>query len=190
MHGMWSMQKVVYVLFVLIEVCTAAFEIQCLHVYDSLKQHVRSSHTWPVLADADACMSDAFIKKSLMYMNSSTLVRGDGVFVLTNDSSALAELLTFSLMGRHFDNAGTKDGFFFSWNRYYETLSVELAPCEFSRPLYNFVLLFTLLTLLSIVVMQQQVKLKAEQDEPVQPENDKVSGPVAFRNSATVRAPG
>lgn len=187
MHGMWSMQKVVYVLFVLIEVCTAAFEIQCLHMYDSLKQHVRSSHTWPVLADADACMSDAFIKKSLMYMNSSTLDRGDGVFVLTNDSLALAELLTFSLMGRHFDNAGTKDGFFFSWNRYYETLSVELAPCEFSRPLYNFVLLFTLLTLLSIVVMQQQVKMKAEQDEPAQPENDKVSGPLAFRNSATVR---
>jgi hypothetical protein len=191
MHGMEWMQKVMYVLFVLIEVCTAAFEIQCLHIYDSLKQHVRSSHTWPVLEDADACMADAFIKKSLMYMNSTTLDKGDGVFVLTNDSLALAELLTFSLMGRHFDNAGTNDGFFFKWNRYYETLSVELAPCEFSRPLYNFVLLFTLLTLLSIVVMQQQVKMKSEQSEPVQPEKEKVNGgAVGFRSPATaVRAP-
>ena len=178
------MKKMCFLIFVIMTACTSAFEIQCLHVYESLKKHVRSSHTWPVLEDADACMADAFIKKSLMYINSTTLEKGDGVFFLTNDSLSLAELLAFSLMGRHFDNAGTNDGFFFNWNRYYETLSVELAPCEFSRPLYNFVLLFTLLTLLSIIVMQQQVK-KAEESAP-QTETEKANGgAVAFRSSAT-----
>jgi hypothetical protein len=60
---------------------------------------------------------------------------------------------------------------------------VELAPCEFSRPLYNFVLLFTLLTLLSIIVMQQQVKLKTEASDPAQLEKEKANGgAVAFRS--------
>jgi hypothetical protein len=183
MHGMQCMKKNVYLLlFVIMSACTGAFEIQCLHVYESLKRHVKSSHTWPVLEDADACMADAFMRKSLMYINSTTLEKRDGVFVLTSDSLSLAELLTFSLMGRHFDNTGTNDGFFFNWNRYYETLSVELAPCEFSRPLYNFVLLFTLLTLLSIIVMQQQVKLKSEASDPAQLEKEKANGgAVAFR---------
>ena len=34
----------------------------------------------------------------------------------------------------------------------------ELLPCEFSRPLYDFVLLCALLTILCMVVLQEQVK--------------------------------
>ena len=78
-----------FLIFVIMTACTSAFEIQCLHVYESLKKHVRSSHTWPVLEDADECMADAFIKKSLMYINSNTLEKGDGLFFLTNDSVSL-----------------------------------------------------------------------------------------------------
>lgn len=184
---MQRMSKViVLILFVIVDY-TSALEIKCLHVYDSLKQHVRNSHAWPVLEDADACMSDALVRKSLMFISSDTLHIENDAFQLTNDSLALAELLTFSLMGRHFDQQATNQGTFFKWNRYYETLSVELMPCEFSRPLYNFVLLFTLLSLLSFVVMQQYVKVKPE---PIAAtlEKEKVNAvPVAFRSSTTAR---
>jgi hypothetical protein len=120
-------------------------------------------------------------------MNTTTLKKSAHVFHLTNDSFSLAELVTFSLIGRHFIAQETNQVFFFNWNRYYETLSVDLLPCEFSRPLYNFVLLFTLLSLLSFVVMQQYVKVKLE---PVATslEKDKVNAvPVAFRSTTTVR---
>ena len=168
--------------------CASALEIKCLHVYDSLIRHVRSSHDWPVLEDADACMSDALIRKSLMYIDSDTIQVSNDGFTLTNDSFALAELLTFSLMGRHFDQQATNQGTFFNWNRYYETLSVELLPCEFSRPLYNFVLLFTLLALLSFVVMQQYVKAKPEPSIAPAAEKDKGAAPaVAFRSTTTAR---
>jgi hypothetical protein len=43
--------------------------------------------------------------------------------------------------------------------------------------------LFTLLTLLSIIVMQQQVKLKTEASDPAQLEKEKANGgAVAFRS--------
>jgi hypothetical protein len=133
-------------------------------------------------------MSDALVRKSLMYIDSDTLHIENDVFVLTNDSSALAELLTFSLMGRHFDQEATSQGVFFSWNRYYETLSVEVLPCEFSRPLYNFVLLFALLSLLSFVVMQQHVKAKPEPSVAPAVDKEKVNGcAVAFRSTTTAR---
>ena len=188
MHHVQCMAKVVgFVLFVFVS-CTSALEIKCLHVYDSLKQHVRSSHAWPVLEDAHACMSDALVRKSLMYVSSDTLHVENDVFLLTNDSVALAELLTFSLMGRHFDQQASNQGIFFNWNRYYETLSVELLPCEFSRPLYNFVLLFTLLFLLSFVVMQQYAKVKAEPSTAPAVEKETANaGPVAFRSTTTAR---
>lgn len=158
MHGIHDMLYVLLCVLVVIVHSAGAVEIKCSDVYDSLKMHVRSSHAWPILQDVNACMSDALIRKSLMYTNTSTLQISDGVFILTNDSLALAELLTFSLMGRHFDYQGGGKGFFFSWNRYYETLSLELLPCEFSRPLYNFVLLFALLTILCILVLQLNAK--------------------------------
>ena len=158
MHGVHNMLKVLLCVLVVLAHSVSALEIKCMDVYDSLKKHVRNSHTWPMLQDVDECMSDTLIKKSLMYTNTTTLQISNGVFILTNDSLALAELLTFSLMGRHFDYQGAQKGFFFNWNRYYETLSLELLPCEFSRPLYNFVLLFTLLTILCILVMQMHVK--------------------------------
>jgi hypothetical protein len=116
-----------------------------------------------------------------MYTNTSTLQISDGVFILTNDSLALAELLTFSLMGRHFDYQGLNKGFFFSWNRYYETLSLELLPCEFSRPLYNFVLLFTLLTILCILVMQMHVKAETSTSNPTSEEKGGSIKPVGFK---------
>ena len=188
MHDLQGMSKgIVFILFVLVW-CTDALEIKCVHLYDSLKRHVRSSHGWPALENADACMSDALIRKSLMYINSDTIQASHDAFILTNDSVALAELLTFSLMGRHFDQQATNQGIFFNWNRYHETLSVELLPCEFSRPLYNFVLLFTLLSLLSFVVMQQYVKAKPEPSIAPVAEKEKVNTPaVAFRSTTTAR---
>ena len=181
MHGVHDMSKVLLCLIFTVLHCASALEIKCVDVYDSLKRHVRNSHAWPVLQDVDACMSDAFIRKSLMYTNTSTLQISDGVFILTNDSLALAELLTFSLMGRHFDYQGLNKGFFFSWNRYYETLSLELLPCEFSRPLYNFVLLFTLLTILCILVMQMHVKAEASTSNPTSEEKGGSIKAVGFK---------
>jgi hypothetical protein len=106
-------------------------------------------------------MSDAFIVKSLMHMNTSMLQQSKGVFLLTDDSRALAELLTFSIIGRHFIQQEVKQSFAFNWNRYHGTLTLELLPCEFSRPLYDFVLLCALLTILCVVVLQEQVKVHA-----------------------------
>ena len=137
---------------------SSAYEISCSHLYDNLKKYVRSSDGWPVLGDVDACMSDSFIRKSLMHMNATTLQKSAKVFHLTNDSFSLAELVTFSLIGRHFIAQETKQVFFFNWNRLHESLSLEQLPCEFSRPLYTFVLLCTLLTILCFVVHQEQVK--------------------------------
>ena len=179
------MRRIYPLLFVLL--CSGyagAYEIKCGHVYAILKQHVRSSHAWPDLQDADACMSDAFMRKSLMYMNSTTLQKADGAFYLSNDSLALSELLAFSLIGRHVVHQDPKQVFFFSWNRYDSTLSLELMACEFSRPLYNFVLLFTLLTILSIVVLQDTVKAKSEPCPPPS-ETHEATGAVAFRTPAT-----
>jgi hypothetical protein len=187
MHRRKRMSKVIVLIVLVFAGCTSALEIKCLDVYASLKQHVRNSHAWPVLEDAEACMSDALIRKSLMYISRDTLRVENDAFQLTNDSAALAELLTFSLMGRHFDQQATNQGIFFNWNRYYETLSVELLPCEFSRPLYNFVLLFALLSLLTFVVMQQYVKVKPEPTVP-NLDKEKTSGaPVAFRSTTTAR---
>ena len=133
-------------------------------------------------------MSDAFVRKSLMYMNSTTLQKVNGAFYLRNDSLALAELLTFSLIGRHVVHQGAKSASFFSWNRYDSTLSLETLACEFSRPLYNFVLLFTLLTILCIVVLQDNVKLKSDPCQPP-PEtacaHEAHAGAVGFRTAAT-----
>ena len=172
--------------FVLLCSGAGAYEIKCGHVYDSLKQHVRSSHEWPDLEGADACMSDAFMQKSLMYMNSTTLQKANGAFYLGNDSLALAELLAFSLIGRHVVHQGAEQVFFFSWNRYDGTLALETLACEFSRPLYNFVLLFTLLTILSIVVLQDNVKLKCEPCQvPSSETHDATAGDVGFRTAAT-----
>ena len=136
-----------------------AMQIECRDVYASLQQHVRSSQAWPALENEHACMSDAFIVKSLMHMNTSMLQQSKGVFLLTEDSRALAELLTFSMIGRHFVQQEAAQNFAFSWNRYHETLTLELLPCEFSRPLYDFVLLCALLTILCVVVLQEQVKV-------------------------------
>ena len=94
-----------------------AQEITCGDVYASLQQHVRSRQAWPVLENDQACMSDAFIIRSLMYMNTSTLQESNGVFFLTKDSRALAELLTFSIIGRHFIQQESQQSFAFSWNR-------------------------------------------------------------------------
>jgi hypothetical protein len=138
-----------------------AVKIECGDVYASLQQHVRSSQAWPALEDKQACMSDAFILKSLMHMNTSMLQQSNGVFLLTDDSRALAELLAFSIIGRHFIQQEVKQSFAFNWNRYHGTLTLELLPCEFSRPLYDFVLLCALLTILCVVVLQEQVKVHA-----------------------------
>ena len=160
-----------------------AYEIRCAHLYDNLRQYVRSSDGWPVLADRDACMSDSFIRKSLMHVNTTTLQQSADVFRLTNDSFALAELLTFSLIGRHFIAQETSQVFFFSWNRVHQTLSLEQLPCEFSRPLYTFVLLCTLLTILCIVVLQEQVR-KNEPSQPLTVETEKEVRVLSFRKAA------
>jgi hypothetical protein len=152
-----------YYLLLLVLACVPgqAVKIECRDVYASLQQHVRSSQAWPALEDKQACMSDAFILKSLMHMNTSMLQQSKGVFLLTDDSRALAELLTFSIIGRHFIQQEVKQSFAFNWNRYHGTLTLELLPCEFSRPLYDFVLLCALLTILCVVVLQEQVKVHA-----------------------------
>ena len=147
------------VLLLLLCVPAQALQIECGDVYASLQQHVRSSQAWPALDTRQACMSDAFIVKSLMHMNASTLQQSNGVFLLTDDSRALAELVTFAMIGRHFIQQEVKESFAFSWNRYHGTLTLELLPCEFSRPLYDFVLVCALLTILSVVVLQEQVKV-------------------------------
>jgi hypothetical protein len=146
-------------LFVLVCVPGQALQIECGDVYASLQQHVRSSQAWPALENNEACMTDAFITKSLMHMNASTLQKSNGVFLVTHDSRALAEILTLSIIGRHFVQQEAKQSFAFRWNRYHETLTLELLPCEFSRPLYDFVLLCALLTILCVVVLQEQVKV-------------------------------
>jgi len=163
----------------------SAYEIRCAHLYDNLKMYVRSSDDWPALEDADACMADAFIRKSLMHMNTTTLAKAGDVFYLTNDSFSLAELLAFSLIGRHFVAQEIEQVFFFDWNRLHETLSLELLPCEFSRPLYTLVLLCALLSILCIVVLQEQVK-KNEVCEALDVEKDKEgAAAVAFRKPAS-----
>jgi hypothetical protein len=147
-----------YHLLLLVLVCVPvqALQIECRDVYASLQQHVRSSQAWPAFENEQTCMSDAFMLKSLMYTNTSI---STGVFSLTDDSRALAELLTFSIIGRHFVQQEMKQSFSFSWNRYHGSLTLELLPCEFSRPLYDFVLLCALLTILCVVVLQEQVKV-------------------------------
>jgi hypothetical protein len=152
-----------YHLLLLVLVCVPgkALQIECGDVYASLQQHVRSSHAWPALENNQACMSDAFVIKSLMHINTSLLTESEGVFLLTPDSRALAELVTFSIIGRHFVEQEGKQHFAFRWDRYHGTLTLELLPCEFSRPLYDFVLLCALLTILCIVVLQEQVRVHA-----------------------------
>jgi hypothetical protein len=147
----------------LVSVCvpSQAAQIECGDVYASLQQHVRSSQAWPALENKQACMADAFIIKSLMHMNTSVLEESNGAFVLTSDSGALAELLAFSIVGRHFVQQEGRQRFAFLWNRYHKTLTLELLPCEFSRPLYDFVLLCALLSILCVVVLQEQVKVHA-----------------------------
>jgi hypothetical protein len=148
-------------LLVLVCVPGKALQMECGDVYASLQQHVRSSHAWPALENNQACMADAFVIKSLMHMNASILTESNGVFLLTPDSRALAELVTFSIIGRHFIQQEGKQHFAFRWNRYHGTLTLELLPCEFSRPLYDFVLLCALLTILCVVVLQEQVRVHA-----------------------------
>lgn len=157
---------------------SSAYEISCAHVYDNLKRYVRSSDGWPALENLDACMADSFIRKSLMHVNTTTLQKSGNAFQLTNDSFSLAELLAFSLIGRHFIAQETKQVFFFNWNRLHQSLSLEQLPCEFSRPLYTFVLLCTLLTVLCIVVLQEQVRKK---DPPPKPENDAHQEVLSFK---------
>ena len=183
---MWCMKSVLAVV-LSTYACSlsSAYEIRCAHLYDNLKMYVRSSDAWPALEDADACMADAFIRKSLMHMNTTTLAQAGGVFYLTNDSFSLAELLAFSLIGRHFVAQEMDQVFFFDWNRLHATLSLELLPCEFSRPLYTLVLLCTLLSVLCIVVLQEQVK-KTEVCEALDVEKDKEGAAVvAFRKTAS-----
>ena len=174
--------KSVFVLLLCGSLClqSIAYEISCAHLYDNLKLYVRSSDGWPVLENLDACMADSFIRKSLMHVNTTTLQKSANAFHLTNDSFSLAELLTFSLIGRHFIAQETKQVFFFNWNRLHQSLSLEQLPCEFSRPLYTFVLLCTLLTVLCLVVLQEQVKKK----EPPRPPDDDEgkSGVLSFKS--------
>jgi len=167
---------------------SSAYEIRCAHLYDNLKKYVRSSDDWPELEGADACMSDSFVRKSLMHMNTTTLQKSADGFHLTNDSFSLAELLTFSLIGRHFIAQETKQVFLFNWNRVHSTLSLEQLPCEFSRPLYTFVLLCTLLTVLCIVVLQEQIK-KNDPPQPADVHREQESAPVvvAFRKLRQAR---
>lgn len=162
---------------------SSAYEIRCSHLYDNLKMYVRSSDGWPVLADLDACMSDSFIRKSLMHMNTTTLQKSGNGFHLTNDSFSLAELVTFSLIGRHFIAQETNQVFFFNWNRLHQSLSLEQLPCEFSRPLYTFVLLCTLLTVLCIVVLQEQVKKNDPSHALDDGREKETAGVVSFRKT-------
>lgn len=159
-----------------------ALQIECGDVYASLQQHVRSSHAWPALENNQACMSDAFVIKSLMHVNTSMLTESNGVFLLTPDSRALAELVTFSIIGRHFIEQEGKQHFAFRWDRYHGTLTLELLPCEFSRPLYDFVLLSALLTILCVVVLQEQVRVHAAASQ-TGGEKQKASGIVGFTSA-------
>ena len=167
--------KTLYPLLPLVLMCVPgqALQIDCADVYASLQQHVRSSQAWPVHESTEACMADAFIIRSLIHMNTSVLQASNSAFSLTEDSDALAELLAFSLIGRHFVQQDGGQHFAFSWNRYHRTLSLDLLPCEFSRPLYDFVLLCALLTILCVVVLQEQVKVHAA---TAQPAGDKPRG--------------
>ena len=162
---------------------SSAYEISCSHLYDNLKKYVRSSDGWPLLEDVDACMSDSFLRKSLMHMNTTTLQKSANVFHLTNDSFSLAELVTFSLIGRHFIAQETNQVFFFNWNRLHQSLSLEQLPCEFSRPLYTFVLLCTLLTVLCIVVLQEQVKKNDPSHALDDGREKETAGVVSFRKT-------
>ena len=155
--------KDLYPLMLLVLMCVPGqgLQIDCGDVYASLQRHVRSSQAWPVHESTEACMADAFIIRSLMHMNTSVLQASNSAFSLTEDSDALAELLAFSLIGRQFVQQDGGQHFVFSWNRYHRTLSLDLLPCEFSRPLYDFVLLCALLTILCVVVLQEQVKVHA-----------------------------
>jgi len=162
-----------WLLLMLVCVPGQAVQTECGDVYASLQQHVRSSQAWPALESKQACMADAFIIKSLMHMNTSLLRETNSAFVLSSDSRALAELLAFSVVGRHFVQQEGRQHFAFEWNRYHKTLTLELLPCEFSRPLYDFVLLSALLTILCVVVLQEQVKVHAA---TAQPAGDKPRG--------------
>jgi len=148
-------------LLVLLCASSQALQIECGDVYASLQRHVRSSQAWPALENKQACLADAFVVKSLMHMNGSVLQESNDALVLTHESRALAELLALSIIGRHFVQQEGKQHFAFRWNRFHGTLTLELLPCEFSRPLYDFVLLCALLTILCVVVLQEQVKVHA-----------------------------
>jgi hypothetical protein len=148
-------------LLVLLCASSQALQIECGDVYASLQRHVRSSQAWPALENKQACLADAFVVKSLMHMNGSVLQESNDALVLTHESRVLAELLALSIIGRHFVQQEGKQHFAFRWNRFHGTLTLELLPCEFSRPLYDFVLLCALLTILCVVVLQEQVKVHA-----------------------------
>jgi len=115
-------------------------------------------------------------------MNTSLLTESKGVFLLTHDSRALAELVTFSIIGRHFIEQEGKQHFAFLWNRYHGTLTLELLPCEFSRPLYDFVLLCALLTILCVVVLQEQLRVHAATSQTAG-ERQKGSAVVGFSSA-------
>jgi hypothetical protein len=175
----------VFVVMALALVETHAYEIECRHLYYHLKRHIRSSHDWPTLDEPGVCMSDAFMRKSMMYTNTSMLQSTGTEFVLSDDSMMLAELVALALIGRHFVQQEAKQVFFFTWNRYQKTLSLDLLACEFSRPLYNFVLLCSLLTIFSIIVLQSQIKAQSKVEE-VSDDKDATRAPaLCFRNSAT-----
>ena len=148
-------------LLVLLCASSQALQIECGDVYASLQRHVRSSQAWPALENKQACLADAFVVKSLMHMNGSVLQESNDALVLTHESRVLAELLALSIIGRHVVQQEGKQHFAFRWNRFHGTLTLELLPCEFSRPLYDFVLLCALLTILCVVVLQEQVKVHA-----------------------------
>jgi hypothetical protein len=164
---------------------TNAYEIECRHLYYHLKRHIRSSHDWPTLDEPDVCMSDAFIRKTMMYTNTSMLQSTDTEFVLSNDSMMLAELVALALIGRHFVQQEAKQVFFFTWNQYHKTLSLDLLPCEFSRPLYNFVLLCSLLTIFGIIVLQGQIKAQSKVADVSAEKDATRAPPLCFRESAT-----
>jgi len=133
------------------------YSVDCREFYAAVASYVDCGGQCPDMVTVDDCAKSGLVHKMLLYEDSMNISNATVVYNLQGDAPALARLLVFAAIGRHFARQPGVTTPHFRWDAYTDTLALNRLSCEFQRPLYGFILIVTLLVVVVAVGMHLTV---------------------------------
>jgi hypothetical protein len=133
------------------------YSVDCREFYAAVAAYVDCGGQCPDMVTVDDCAKSGLVHKMLLYEDSMNISNATVVYNLQGDAPALARLLVFAAIGRHFARQPGVTTPHFKWDAYTGTLALDQLSCEFQRPLYGFILVVTLVFVVVFVGMHVAV---------------------------------